>query len=710
MPKRLPQVIAVLVAVVCITAASVLAPWITTQREQLNLVYDVQEGDRGPVVSLLATAALGSFRGIAVNVLWYHAEHQKRAGRLFDANDTAQLITDLQPRFPQVWAFNAWNMAYNISVITHTPQERWNWVQKGVDLLRDRGIPANPTAVRLYRELGWIFLHKIGRWSDDMHWYYKQQLAAEWQQVLGPPPQGREGDRATRAFEPIAEAAERYFLFDRPPREVRDTLDALAEGLEDDDRLLAERLKALKWAGAEELNKGLARLIERYGGERRTLVEALEPLRDVAAERLEMAVRDPLSRLRRDAPAVSALLARLDELGYPVGADDAADYDTLMTLGRLRVQLQLMPVENLPPELQPLARLRVDPQHAEGWAALLALLRAKALTRHYHMDPAFMYELMAKYGPMDWRHPAAHGVYWSAMGIERSELLRSPENVDFVNTQRQVVHGLQALMHEGRLAFDPLSGSIDLLPDARFISAYEEAVFEGEEISALYRDLDRRESHFAQGHMNFLADAVVFAYLYGDEAMAQRYLDKLQNTYGEEDRDRFMQPLDRFFVTEYLEQGVPSRAGALALIDGRLTTAFSQGLAYARFDTFERQVGIAREMYDYFQRERSYITPNAPRERLSLPPFGEMVTKVFARYLESGQIDLLLRARSYQRAPSPLKQAVYAQVKGTLEAQSQQRGLSFDRAFPPPEGYVPPEGDADASQAPPDTPGTVERQ
>ncbi|MFP3386849.1 hypothetical protein, partial [Tritonibacter sp. SIMBA_163] len=28
----------------------VLAPWITTQREQLNLVYDVQEGDRGPVV------------------------------------------------------------------------------------------------------------------------------------------------------------------------------------------------------------------------------------------------------------------------------------------------------------------------------------------------------------------------------------------------------------------------------------------------------------------------------------------------------------------------------------------------------------------------------------------------------------------------------------------------------------------------------------
>src|SRR5690606_16019333 len=94
-------------------------------------------------------------------------------------------ITTLQPRFPQVWAFHAWNMAYNISVTTHTPEERWSWVNNGIVLLRDQGIPLNPRAVRLYRELSWIFFHKIGQFSDDMQWYYKAQLAREWEEILG---------------------------------------------------------------------------------------------------------------------------------------------------------------------------------------------------------------------------------------------------------------------------------------------------------------------------------------------------------------------------------------------------------------------------------------------------------------------------------------------------------------------------------------------
>jgi hypothetical protein len=177
MPRRSTQLVAIVITVVALVGAALLAPAVQQQRQDLRLVYDVQGRENTQVESILARAALGSFRGIAVNALWYHAEQQKQAGRLFDANDTAQLITTLQPRFPQVWAFNAWNMAYNISVLTHTPGERWDWVQKGIHLLRDEGIPENPEAVRLYRELSWIYFHKVGQWSDDMHWYYKQRLA-----------------------------------------------------------------------------------------------------------------------------------------------------------------------------------------------------------------------------------------------------------------------------------------------------------------------------------------------------------------------------------------------------------------------------------------------------------------------------------------------------------------------------------------------------
>ena len=82
----------------------------------------------------------------------------------------------------------AWNMAYNISVTTHTPQERWSWVNSGVRLLRNRGIRANPNDMHMHKELAWIFLHKVAGFTDDANQYYKRQFAYEWQNVLGRKP------------------------------------------------------------------------------------------------------------------------------------------------------------------------------------------------------------------------------------------------------------------------------------------------------------------------------------------------------------------------------------------------------------------------------------------------------------------------------------------------------------------------------------------
>jgi hypothetical protein len=75
-------------------------------------------------------------------------------------------------------------MAYNISVAipASQPEQRWRWVKNGYELLRDRGIPTNPKAVQLYRDLARIFQHKLGGVSDDDHKYYKLQLA----EAIGP--------------------------------------------------------------------------------------------------------------------------------------------------------------------------------------------------------------------------------------------------------------------------------------------------------------------------------------------------------------------------------------------------------------------------------------------------------------------------------------------------------------------------------------------
>ncbi|GAH62626.1 unnamed protein product, partial [marine sediment metagenome] len=125
---------------------------------------------------------------MVVDVLWIRADRLKEQGQFFDAKQLAEWITILQPRFASVWEFQAWNMAYNISVAIPAtqPQERWRWVKNGYELLRDRGIPLNPKSILLYRELARIFQHKIGGVTDDAHKYYKLQLALAMEPLLGP--------------------------------------------------------------------------------------------------------------------------------------------------------------------------------------------------------------------------------------------------------------------------------------------------------------------------------------------------------------------------------------------------------------------------------------------------------------------------------------------------------------------------------------------
>ena len=91
---------------------------------------------------------------------------------------------DAAAAFRRVWEFHAWNMAYNISVAipASQPEQRWRWVRNGYELLRDKGIPTNPKSIALYRELARIFQHKMGGVSDDVHKYYKMQLA----EAIGP--------------------------------------------------------------------------------------------------------------------------------------------------------------------------------------------------------------------------------------------------------------------------------------------------------------------------------------------------------------------------------------------------------------------------------------------------------------------------------------------------------------------------------------------
>ena len=174
-------------AVALLITAGMRLDYINLQRRQMKLISN-EPLENAPPSLAFATVAMGAFRGLVVDVLWMRAEELKEQGQFFDAKQLAEWITTLQPRFASVWEFQAWNMAYNISVAMPAtqPQERWRWVKNGYELLRDRGIPMNPKSILLYRELARIFQHKIGGITDDAHKYYKLQLALAMEPLLGP--------------------------------------------------------------------------------------------------------------------------------------------------------------------------------------------------------------------------------------------------------------------------------------------------------------------------------------------------------------------------------------------------------------------------------------------------------------------------------------------------------------------------------------------
>ena len=193
MRDRLIQLAAVLTAIIAFICAGTLLPGVLRISDEKGLRYtDVSLEGAPPIVAL--GTAIGAFRGIIVDYLWIKAGKQKEKGLFYEAMTDARLITKLQPRFGEVWSFQGHNMAYNISVLTDTPSERWEWVRAGIDLVRDEGLRYNPNDLILHKELAFWLSHKIDGVADDAHLYYKREFAREWQYLLGIPP-GSHQDR-----------------------------------------------------------------------------------------------------------------------------------------------------------------------------------------------------------------------------------------------------------------------------------------------------------------------------------------------------------------------------------------------------------------------------------------------------------------------------------------------------------------------------------
>jgi hypothetical protein len=185
MNLRVKKILLLLLAAALLSGSSQVQKSLNRDRETLGLTRAAVLENAPPMLAF-TTVALGGFRGLISNFLWMRATDLQQDDKFFEAAQLADWITKLEPTFASVWVFQGWNMAYNISVKFKDFPDRWRWLERGIELLRNEGLRYNPDSVDIHRELAWLFQHKLGANMDDANMYYKSQWADEMKTFFGP--------------------------------------------------------------------------------------------------------------------------------------------------------------------------------------------------------------------------------------------------------------------------------------------------------------------------------------------------------------------------------------------------------------------------------------------------------------------------------------------------------------------------------------------
>lgn len=121
---------------------------------------------------------LGSFRGVLVDFLWIRGIARFEEKKFYELLAINNLIAKLQPQFPSVWIFQAWNMSYNIAHEWESPENKWKWIKAGLEFA-EKGAVKNPTSGDLFFEIGYIYFHKFDSVSFKYTDFYRKQLMEE---------------------------------------------------------------------------------------------------------------------------------------------------------------------------------------------------------------------------------------------------------------------------------------------------------------------------------------------------------------------------------------------------------------------------------------------------------------------------------------------------------------------------------------------------
>ena len=463
MSGRLKKIIFVILAAALITGAGTMQKSLNHDRDTLGLTH-VEGLTNAPPVLAFTTVALGGFRGLISNLLWTRASQLQEDDKFFEMAQLSDWITKLEPHFSQVWAHEAWNMAYNISVKFKDYPDRWRWVQNGIELLRDEGLRYNPDDILIHRELAWFFQHKMGANLDDASMYYKDQWRKQMEAV--------------------------------------------------------------------------------FGGKK-------------------------------------------------------PDFEAL---------------------IHPRTQDEID--------------RARLLRERYKMDPVLMKQVDEEYGPLEWRLPEAHAIYWAAQGLQRAK--ENPSHVapddDLIVLRRVIYQCMQLSWQRGRIVDNPFVDEMEFGPNLDIIPKVNDTY-----VTMYDAETDpNQKDGILKAHRNFLRQAVYTLYVYNRMSDAAKWFKYLGEKYPNKtiiDGDPNSYPrnltLDKYVVACVQEDiNDTSKDRMQALIEGLLKTSYMNLV----IDQDDRAEGLRRLAHQAWQNYENQI-PADRQAPIGLPPFKDIDLNIRSQLL-----------------------------------------------------------------------------
>lgn len=250
-----------------------------------------------------------------------------------------------------------------------------------------------------------------------------------------------------------------------------------------------------------------------------------------------------------------------------------------------------------------------DGQAAPDYETLLsddpaATERREHMIRDYKLDPAIMQEIDELYGPLDWRMPDAHAMYWAYRGQPHAEGFAK------VQLRRMLFQSLASAFRKGK-AFISLDGQLLPSPNPDLLPRVRKAFLEGVE------EFPNNES-MKTAHMNFLIEAIAILNSYNRTREARDVFRELRELYPSPQTDGGFERFSATLFVGSIEELTARKAQAM--VEGSIL----QSLGWFALGDEERYAGFAAQGRRVYQQYMSKLSPGEHKERMGLPPYPEL--------------------------------------------------------------------------------------